>query len=192
MSSAGFILDLGRCIGCGACVIACRLTNGLPDGVSWRRVLPLNLDRLGGGPTYHLSLACHHCDRPACVAACPAGAFSKRRDGAVTLDREACIGCRYCEMACPFGAPRYDAAARVMSKCDLCIDRVDRGFKPACVVACPTEALSFDRGDAEAPRRNSVPGFSDPAGCVPRLTFLSPRGARRALLYERLHEVLNK
>jgi Fe-S-cluster-containing dehydrogenase component len=195
VSGAGFVLDLGRCVGCGACVLACRLANEWPDGTRWRRVLPLNLDRCAGGPTYHFSLACHHCDRPACLAACPAGAYERRADGLVWLDGERCIGCRHCEMACPFGAPSFDPAAGIMTKCHLCRDRIDSGGLPACVVACPTDALLFQRaGTGPEPARaaQSVPGFADPARCFPRLRFVPPRGAKRKRLFERLNEVLQK
>jgi len=195
MNGAGFVLDLGRCVGCGACVLACRLTNRWPAGAHWRRILPLNLDRHPGGPTYHLSLACHHCERPACLSACPAGAYRKRADGLVWLDGDLCMGCRYCEMACPFGAPSFDAAAGVMTKCHLCRDRIDSGGLPACVAACPTEALLFQRaggGPELSPDGPPVPGFADPADCAPGLRLVTPHNAKRALRLKRLNEVLKR
>ena len=210
----GFLLDLGRCVGCGACVLACRLENGWSAANPWRRVLPLNLRRRPGGPTYFLSVACHHCERPACLAACPSRAYEKLADGTVIHHADRCIGCRYCEMACPFGAPRYDAARGVMTKCDFCQHSAGSGSrsddenrfsgqrnglkpealspKPACVVACPTEALralpDANREDA----REIVPGFVDPAGCGPNLRFIAPRGRRRAALYEHLRSTLRR
>jgi len=192
MRGAGFVLDLGRCVGCGACVLGCRLSNAWPAGVSWRRIVPFNLDRRGGGPTYHLSLSCHHCERPACVNACPAGAYTKRSDGVVVLNEERCIGCRYCEMACPFDAPSYDGAAGVMTKCHLCSERIDSRLQPACVAACPTEALTFRGRNGVEREKEPVPGFSDPAGCAPSLDFIPPRRAKRSHLYERLREVLKR
>jgi Fe-S-cluster-containing dehydrogenase component len=185
MTGAGFILDLGRCVGCGACVLACRLENRWPEGVSWRRLLPLNLDRFAGGPTYHFSLACHHCERPACLTACPSGAYEKRLDGVVLLRQEFCLGCRYCAMACPYGAPSYDEAAGVMTKCHLCAHRLDIGLRPACVAACPTEALLFRRTGTELEtvlRQGEtlrIPGFSGAAGCEPNTRFVPPRGRIR-------------
>jgi anaerobic selenocysteine-containing dehydrogenase/Fe-S-cluster-containing dehydrogenase component len=211
-----FLLDLGRCVGCGACVLACRLENGWSSVNPWRRVLPLNLRRRPGGPTYFLSVACHHCDRPACMDACPSRAYERRADGGVVLDETRCIGCRYCEMACPFGAPRYDAARGVMTKCHLCHHRLDAGEPPACVAACPTDALmlhstaALDAGRSTQDARQAgnpgpvneasrhwiagadIPGFADPAGCGPNIRFVTPRGARRAALTRAIAERLRR
>jgi Fe-S-cluster-containing dehydrogenase component len=156
--SAGFLLDLHRCVGCGACVLACRIENGRVTASPWRRVLPLNLRRYDAGPTYFLSVACHHCDEPACLRGCPSGAYEKRADGVVLHHEERCLGCRYCEMTCPFGAPQFDANRGVMSKCHLCAHRTDAGRAPACVAACPTEALQYV-DTAAAPEA----GSEDPA-----------------------------
>ena len=190
MNRAGFLLDLGRCVGCGACVVACRIENDLPPDVSWRRVLPLNLDRHPGGPTYHLSVACHHCDNPACLRACPSGAYERRTDGTVVLNEERCLGCRYCEMACPFGAPSYDEETGLMTKCDFCSERIAVDLPPACIEACPTGALRELPDDLE--EDIVVPGFVDPAGCRPSLSFVQPGGALRISRMERLKEVLEK
>jgi Fe-S-cluster-containing dehydrogenase component len=201
----GFVLDLGRCVGCSACVLACRLENGWSSDNPWRRVLPLNLSRRAAGPTYFMSVACHHCERPACVAACPSGAYEKRADGVVVHHESRCIGCRYCEMACPFGAPRFDAAKGVMTKCHLCHHRLDAGEAPACVAACPTEALQ--EAQAQPPSRTALrrasskpggggklapqdpsgaPGFVDVANCGPNIRFVAPGGQRRAQLFQQL------
>ncbi len=189
----GFLLDLGRCVGCGACVLACRLENGWESGNPWRRVIPLNLARLPAGPTYFLSVACHHCEHPACVAACPSRAYEKRPDGVVVHHAQRCVGCRYCEMACPFGAPRFDAAAGIMTKCHLCHHRIDAGDAPACVAACPTEALRLRRGsEATDEGAARVPGFVDAAACGPNIRFVVPGGRRRERLYGLLVQTLER
>ena len=212
VSQNGFLIDLGRCVGCGACVLACRLENGWPAGSPWRRVLPLNLRRRSAGPTYFLSVACHHCEHPACLAACPSRAYEKRPDGTVIHHADRCIGCRYCEMACPFGAPQYDAVSGLMSKCDFCQHRAGSGsrssdeerfsaqptgskpgaqsLEPACVAACPTEALRALPAAGRDDARRLAPGFADPAGCNPNIRFIAPRGRRRAALYQHLRATL--
>jgi Fe-S-cluster-containing dehydrogenase component len=194
MSGAGFLLDLHRCVGCGACVLACRIENGRVEDAPWRRVLALNLRRHPGGPTYFLSVACHHCERPACLRGCPSGAYEERADGIVVHHEDRCLGCRYCEMACPFGAPRYDAERGVMSKCHLCAPRVDEGREPASVAACPTGALRFRRPDSDEARPATalVPGFADPAGCGPSIRFAPPAGTRRAALFTSIEEALKR
>jgi len=206
----GFKVDLARCVGCGACVLACRIENQLPMGVSWRRVLQVNQPRIGGGPTYHLSVACHHCENPPCVRACPSGALKKGLDGLVSLDSGRCIGCRYCEMACPFGAPSFDVDAGVMTKCHLCHHRLAEGSSPACVAACPTEALEYmpprggertakskdeeekaeeEKAFAPAP---DIPGFDDPAGARPGYWVADPGGAIRSRWFLELKALLGQ
>jgi len=190
MTGAGFRLDLHRCVGCGACVLACRIENGRVESAAWRRILPLNLRRRAGGPAYTFSVACHHCENPACLNGCPSRAYARRPDGVVVHDEHRCLGCRYCEMTCPFGTPVFDGDRGVVSKCPLCAHRLDAGLAPACVAACPTGALQFaEAGSARPPGDTAgVPGFADPAGCRPNLTFTPPRGQVRSPLFERLVE----
>lgn len=92
---------------------------------------------------YYLSISCNHCDDPACAKVCPSGAMHKREDGFVVVNEEVCIGCRYCHMACPYGAPQFDEVKGHMTKCDGCYERVAEGKKPICVESCPLRALDM-------------------------------------------------
>lgn len=163
----GFLFDPNRCTGCAACSLACATENALGWGASWRQIVSFNPERRPGLPSFHVSLACNHCDDAPCVAHCPTGAM--HRDpvtGAVLVDEARCIGCRYCGWVCPYEAPRFDAARRVVAKCTLCHHRLKVGETPACVEACPTDALEYGplRGESR------IPGFPEaPVG--PRIRF---------------------
>jgi anaerobic dimethyl sulfoxide reductase subunit B (iron-sulfur subunit) len=156
----GFYFDSSACNACRACVVACKSKNNLPVDINWRRVyeyggggwVPDGNDRSFLVPSnifaYALSVACMHCQNPICVSACPAGSMLKRdEDGLVVIDIDNCIGCRYCEWACPYGAPQFDEERGVMTKCDGCVDLVERGETPYCAAACVMRALEF--GDIE-------------------------------------------
>ena len=151
----GFHVNSGSCTGCKACQIACKDKNNLPVGILWRRVVEVS-----GGEwvkrgeawidktfTYYLSVACMHCRQPICVGVCPTKALYQREDGIVLIDAERCMGCHYCEWACPYGALQYDEIAGVMTKCNLCYDDVDQGKLPSCVSACQMRVLEFGEID---------------------------------------------
>jgi Fe-S-cluster-containing dehydrogenase component len=155
----GFALDLNRCTGCRACELACSTENDLGWGRSWRRIATFNAERDPRLPHHHLSVACNHCEAAPCRTACPALAITRDdADGRVTIHDERCMGCRYCSWACPFEAPLFDDGSRTMGKCTLCPQRTETGLQPACVEACPTEALTLAPVD-EATRVAEVPGF---------------------------------
>lgn len=148
----GFHVDISKCTGCKTCQVACKALQESPAGVSYRRVC----ENAGGAwqqnPdsswnhnvfAYYVSLSCNHCDKPACVAACPTTAMHKGENGLVSVDHTKCVGCRYCEWACPYGAPQYNAELGQMTKCDGCPDRVAQGQQPLCVASCPLRALDF-------------------------------------------------
>jgi Fe-S-cluster-containing dehydrogenase component len=145
VSQLGFVLDLDRCTGCAACVLACSTENGLSSGIAWRSIVTFNQSRFPTAPVLQYSLACNHCLEPACLAGCPAAAYSKDpTTGAVDLDPERCMGCRYCAWVCPYEAPRFAAGHGVMEKCTFCGHRLAKGLEPACVAACPVEALGLE------------------------------------------------
>lgn len=149
----GFFVDSSKCTGCKTCQVACKDKNTLPVGVNFRRVY----EYAGGEWTpgvkdtwhqnvfaYYLSISCNHCATPACTKVCPTGAMHKRsEDGLVVVDNLVCIGCRYCEMACPYGAPQYHPEKKYMTKCDGCYELISQNKKPICVSACPLRALDF-------------------------------------------------
>ena len=139
-----FVFDPNRCTGCSACELACSIENELGTERSWRTVLTFNERGIPGVPVFHLSLACNHCETAACMDACPALAYERDpATGAVLIRQNACIGCRYCAWACPYGAPRFEPDRGVMGKCTFCAHRLIEGEKPACAALCPTGALDF-------------------------------------------------
>jgi DMSO reductase iron-sulfur subunit len=145
-----FHLDLNKCTGCEACVVACAIENELPWGSSWRWVETYNEPRWPQIPLFHLSLACNHCSDAPCQKHCPALAYSKdEATGAVVLDQNRCMGCKYCTWACPYDAPRFDADQGVVEKCTFCNERQKEGHLPACVSQCPTGALTLGELEAE-------------------------------------------
>ncbi len=157
---ASFVFDQNRCTGCQACQLACVIENQLPPDQSWRAVYTFNARHYPGVPLFHVSLACNHCAEPACMSACPSLAYFKDGEtGAVLLDQDKCIGCRYCTWACPYDAPKFASAVGVVSKCTFCQHRLTAGLQPACVDLCPTAALTFDD---LAPQEitNDVAGFT--------------------------------
>ncbi len=147
MTQYGFFVDLSRCIGCNACVIACKQWHDIPPGpVKWMRVYQWEEGNFPDTRINILPIMCYHCENPVCVKACPNRAIHKEQKyGAVLVDADKCRGTRKCWMACPYGAPQFegDEAGLIMSKCDMCIDRLEEGLKPICILACPMRALEF-------------------------------------------------
>ena len=98
-------------------------------------------------------------------------------DGIVLLDAAKCIGCRYCESVCPYGAPQYDETEKKMSKCTMCVDRIDAGKQPACVDTCPTGALQFGNlVDLDRKGVRQIPNFADPSYSSPSIRFVPKEG----------------
>ncbi len=174
-----FEVDLDRCSGCKACVAACHNLNGLDEGESWREVGLV----LGGRPglpiLQHVTTACHHCLDPACLKACPVDAYEKDPvTGIVQHLDDQCFGCQYCTLACPYDAPRFHPGKGIVRKCDMCSDRLAAGEAPACIQACPHEAIRIrivDRGAVIAQAEGNVflPGAPDPGYTLPTTSYRS-------------------
>lgn len=152
----GFRYEIDKCVSCLACVAACKLING--GSVPWRHVLTDNGKGYPGLPVHNLSLACNHCEDPACLSACPAGAYSvDTATGAVLLSEERCIGCNYCFWSCPFDAPQLNRRSGTIEKCHFCVERQENNIEPACTCACPTGALSFDQFESPEEQGGHLP-----------------------------------
>lgn len=150
-----FYFDSNLCSGCKTCQIACKDKNNLDAGVLWRRVYEAGsgnwINRNGAWlnniKVYNMSISCNHCQEPICVELCPTKAMNKNESGIVKVDTDKCIGCRYCEWACPYGAPQFDEKKGIMSKCNFCADYIEEGKNPSCVDACPMRVLDFGEVD---------------------------------------------
>jgi Fe-S-cluster-containing dehydrogenase component len=145
------LYDATRCIGCRACVTACKKANDLPGnlydpppdlGGDTKNIIKLYQ---GEGEESYMKAQCMHCIDPACTRACMIGAFKKRDFGIVTWDGGRCIGCRYCQIACPYGIPKFEWETNnpKIVKCELCLHLLKGGGQPGCCEACPKEAVIY-------------------------------------------------
>jgi DMSO reductase iron-sulfur subunit len=171
-----FHFTADNCIGCHACESACSEKNDLPPHLSFRSV-----GYVEGGtyPNYtrmNISMACNHCDDPVCLKGCPTRAYTKHPEyGAVIQDPNICFGCGYCTWVCPYNAPQLDPVAGQVEKCNMCVDRLEVGLKPACVSACLGNALNFGVVENTPENRLQIethlPGFPDPSITHPNIRF---------------------
>ncbi len=173
----GLVIDMDTCVGCQACVVACKQWNtsgtlgpltdyepygAAPDGVAFNHVRSYEVDQYPNSKTVNMPMSCMHCDTAECVTVCPTGASYKRaEDGIVLVDQDKCMGCNLCSWACPYGARELDEDSGTMKKCTLCVDRIydeelpEEERQPACVLTCPTHARffgDFDDPDSEVSR----------------------------------------
>jgi Fe-S-cluster-containing dehydrogenase component len=158
MSHYGLVVDLDRCIGCHACEVACKNENGVALGNCWNKVIQVG--PVGTFPDfeqYWLPVQCQQCQNAPCVNVCPTGASYRNADNIVLINKEVCIGCKYCMMACPYGVRTWNATEKVVEKCTLCQELVVAGEKPACVAACCGAARFYgDLDDASSDAAQAV------------------------------------
>jgi formate dehydrogenase iron-sulfur subunit len=144
MENVAVLIDIHRCVGCEMCVYECKAANGLPDteekalSATAYKVVQEKAERF-------IPRQCMHCIDAACVSVCPVGAFWKDDTGAVNYSGNRCIGCRYCQLACPWKIPTFEWEKQLplLQKCKLCSHRLAEGERPACVEACPFDAMAF-------------------------------------------------
>jgi formate dehydrogenase iron-sulfur subunit len=172
-----FEVDLDACSGCRACVVACHNLNGLEEEEAWRSV-----GLLHGGTSQlpvlqHVTTACHHCLEPACLDGCPVNAYEKDPlTGIVRHLDDQCIGCQYCILKCPYDVPKYSHAKGIVRKCDMCRDRLAVGEAPACVQACPNQAIRVSVVSQHAVAENAeanlfLPGAPEPGYTLPTTVY---------------------
>ncbi|HEY3900442.1 MAG TPA: DmsC/YnfH family molybdoenzyme membrane anchor subunit [Chthoniobacter sp.] len=197
-----FAVDLDACTGCKACVSACHSLNGLEEDEMWR-----NCGLLHGGTESEpyrqtVTTACHHCVEPACLEGCPVMAYDKDAEtGIVRHLDDQCIGCQYCVLKCPYDVPKYSERLGIVRKCDMCIGRLQAGEAPACVQACPHEAITIELVDRAqivgqaTPGKEMLPGAFDSSYTKPTTRFFSEHplpadaeaGDEASLRLERAH-----
>jgi len=182
----GFFFTADNCIGCHACESACSEKNDNPAHIAFRSV---GFVEGGTYPNYqriNISMACNHCDDPVCLKGCPTRAYTKFSEyGAVLQDPEICFGCGYCTWVCPYNAPQLDPVKGQVSKCNMCVDRLEVGLKPACVSACLGNALDFgvveNIPEGRVQAKTEIPGFPSAEITHPNIRFQQTRSTHREM-----------
>lgn len=150
-----FHFNMTKCIGCRSCEVACNEQNGNPADILWRRIGELEAGSYPATQRHYLSMGCNHCLDAECVKGCPVDAYTKDPvTGIVLHSADACIGCQYCVWNCPYSVPQFNPERGVVGKCDMCKGRLEDGFEPACVNACPEAAIEIEIVNMAAWREN--------------------------------------
>jgi len=182
----GFYFNADNCIFCHACEAACAEKNNTPPHLAFRSVGFVEGGSWPNMRRLNISMACNHCDNPVCLKGCPTRAYTKFAEyGAVLQDPDICFGCGYCTWVCPYNAPQLDPEAGHVSKCNMCIDRLEVGLKPACAAACLGGALDFGIIETTPEGREQletrIPGFPDPSITHPNIRFQQKRTLPREM-----------
>jgi formate dehydrogenase iron-sulfur subunit len=173
-----FAVDLDACTGCKACVAACHNMNGLDDDETWRDVGVLFGGTVLEPVQQTITTACHHCIDPGCINGCPVNAYEKDLvTGIVRHLDDQCIGCQYCTWKCPYDVPKYSKKPGIVRKCDMCSSRLAAGEAPACVQACPSEAITITLvnqqqiANQRKKKDSFLPGSPDPSYTLPTTQY---------------------
>lgn len=183
----GFFFNADNCIACHACEAACSEKNDNPAHIAFRSVgfveggVYPNMQRM------NISMACNHCDNPVCLKGCPTRAYTKFAEyGAVLQDPDICFGCGYCTWVCPYNAPQLDPVKGQVTKCNMCVDRLEVGLKPACVSACLGKALDFgvieNIPEGRTQCKTEIPGFPRTDITHPNIRFQQTRVPQRDMM----------
>ncbi len=183
----GFYFNADNCIACHACEAACSEKNDNPAHIAFRSV---GFVEGGTYPAYqrlNISMACNHCDNPVCLKGCPTRAYTKFAEyGAVLQDPDICFGCGYCTWVCPYNAPQLDPVEGQVTKCNMCVDRLEVGLKPACVSACLGKALDFgvieNIPEGRTQAKAEIPGFPRTDITHPNVRFQQTRTTQRDMV----------
>ncbi len=198
------VIDIEKCIGCGKCVVACKTENDVPamlpisrtwiEGYSVKPDVPkMKVQKIVMNTVenpflnaewkyenvFFVPKLCNHCSIAPCVQVCPVYARFHTKEGIVLVDKDTCIGCKYCVTACPYGATYIHPEQKVTDKCTFCYHRIKRGLKPACVLACPTNARVFgDVSDENSEvyrllKENRVAVLKPEEGTFPRVFYIN-------------------
>ncbi len=183
----GFFFNADNCIACHACESACSEKNDVPAHLAFRSVGFVEGGTYPNVQRLNISMACNHCDDPVCLKGCPTRAYTKFAEyGAVLQDPDICFGCGYCTWVCPYNAPQLDPIKGQVTKCNMCVDRLEVGLKPACVSACLGKALDFGvienipEGHTQA--KVEIPGFPRSDITRPNIRFQQTRITQRDML----------
>ena len=188
-----FHFDMSRCVGCQCCVVACNEQNNNPSEVNWRRVGEIEGGQYPNTKKYHLSMACNHCLDPSCLTGCPTDAYVKLEDGIVKQQAEECIGCGYCTWNCPYGVPQFNPERNIVTKCDMCHNRLKEGQLPACVAACPEQAIQIEKVNVREWRQNhtqaDAPEEPDSGMTISTTRITLPKNAPENMLRANRHRI---
>ena len=183
----GFFFNADNCIACHACEAACSEKNDNPAHIAFRSVGFVEGGSYPNTQRINISMACNHCDNPVCLKGCPTRAYTKFAEyGAVLQDPDICFGCGYCTWVCPYNAPQLDPIKGQVSKCNMCVDRLEVGLKPACVSACLGKALDFgvieNIPEGRSQGKIDIPGFPRTDITHPNVRFQQTRVTQRDMV----------